>query len=97
MVRKIQVDHRWAGDEAKRNASLGQIVTDLGLETEPGGSDDTSKGTTSAEARRTVSFGDVTMGAIHKNVDRKKLLRLHKWGQEYNRKVRSGKNICKIC
>ncbi|XP_005092283.2 uncharacterized protein LOC101860076 [Aplysia californica] len=48
----------------------GQIVTDLG----------------GRSPRRTVSFGDVTMGALYKNIDRKKLVRLHKWTQEINRK-----------
>ncbi|KAK3762835.1 hypothetical protein RRG08_040529 [Elysia crispata] len=87
MVRKIQVNHRWSGEKGEksqqRNASLGQIVTELGMGASAGG-DETGAGLT----KRTVSFGDVTMGAIHKNVDRKKLLRLHKWGQEYNRKRR---------
>ncbi|GFO21259.1 cyclic nucleotide-binding domain-containing protein 2-like [Plakobranchus ocellatus] len=84
MVRKIQVNRRWSGDKETppHSNSLGQIVTDLGLIGSPIEEDPV----TGSKARRTVSFGDVTMGAIHKNVDRKKLLRLHKWGQEYNRK-----------
>ncbi|GFS25805.1 cyclic nucleotide-binding domain-containing protein 2-like [Elysia marginata] len=90
MVRKIQVNQRWSGmkeeDGQQRNLSLGQIVTDLGMGEAGLAGDETSA--RAAQTRRTVSFGDVTMGFIHKNVDRKKVLRFHKWGQEYNRKKR---------